>query len=371
MKYIYRLNESKKGSSINEQIVTDHDSNWDYKKEGDVYFTKKKTSDKWLKTSGKVSDSIRTKVFKDAGDKPSTTPKKESFSNDKVPFKNKTEGNEFREWMNKWYPKTSKKLDLDTSGSFNNSYITKAWNQTIKGSDGNQTTLGKIYTKKHLKGKSSPTKKNTVSDTTISKTIDDSLIKTDTLKVNSISSTKKINQILDYGKEDCAQFVNDFTKSVNVVGDAWLSHDTDGAGSRIHSIYTNIDDSDIKKYIDLFKKSSEGKLSMGEVRSFNKELLSKGPSVPSLKLDDIVGIYYDSSDNHLKAFKAAGQKYFVNGDPTKPGKTLESGRGFSFNTHVGIVGAIKDGTPIVFHNVHGNVISEPANSLDIAWVKRS
>ena len=72
----------------------------------------------------------------------------------------------------------------------------------------------------------------------------------------------------------------------------------------------------------------------------------------------------------MKAFTTAGKNYFVDGDPNKPGKTLKTGRGWSFNTHVGVVGAIKDGQPIIFHNVHGNVISEPAKNLQITWVKR-
>ena len=40
------------------------------------------------------------------------------------------------------------------------------------------------------------------------------------------------------------------------------------------------------------------------------------------------------------------------------------------NTHIGIVGAIKDGVPLIFHNIGGNVISDPASNLNIAWVKR-
>ena len=40
------------------------------------------------------------------------------------------------------------------------------------------------------------------------------------------------------------------------------------------------------------------------------------------------------------------------------------------NTHVGIVGALKDGVPLVFHNVTGNVKSDPINNLNVAWIKR-
>lgn len=45
------------------QIVTDFDRAWDYKKDGDKYYTKKKGTDKWILTSGNAEESIKTKVF--------------------------------------------------------------------------------------------------------------------------------------------------------------------------------------------------------------------------------------------------------------------------------------------------------------------
>lgn len=45
------------------QIVTDFDRTWDYKKDGDKYYTKKKGTDKWILISGKPEESIKTKVF--------------------------------------------------------------------------------------------------------------------------------------------------------------------------------------------------------------------------------------------------------------------------------------------------------------------
>jgi hypothetical protein len=38
---------------------------YEYKKENKVYFTRKKGSNKWIKTTGKISDAIATKIFKD------------------------------------------------------------------------------------------------------------------------------------------------------------------------------------------------------------------------------------------------------------------------------------------------------------------
>jgi uncharacterized protein YijF (DUF1287 family) len=42
---------------------------------------------------------------------------------------------------------------------------------------------------------------------------------------------------------------------------------------------------------------------------------------------------------------------------------------WGLNTHVGIVGSIKDGVPLIFHNITGTVRAEPASKLRIMWVK--
>jgi len=46
-----------------------------------------------------------------------------------VPFKNKTEGDAFRYWVNTNHSEVAKRLDLDIKGSFFNSFITKAYNE--------------------------------------------------------------------------------------------------------------------------------------------------------------------------------------------------------------------------------------------------
>lgn len=62
---------------------------------------------------------------------------------------------------------------------------------------------------------------------------------------------------------------------------------------------------------------------------------------------DVVGLYYPESPNHTKAF-------------TK-------GKG-TYNTHIGVVTAIKDGQPVISHNIHGKVHHDAFNTLNIAWV---
>ena len=60
---------------------------------------------------------------------------------------------------------------------------------------------------------------------------------------------------------------------------------------------------------------------------------------------------------------------------TVNGETIKKGIGWGMNTHIGVVGAIKDGVPIVFHNIGGQVWADPYNNLKgdsrIAWVKRA
>jgi hypothetical protein len=44
-----------------------------------------------------------------------------------LPFNSKKEGNKFRRWVNDNYPDIAKEIDLDRSGSYNNSYIREAY----------------------------------------------------------------------------------------------------------------------------------------------------------------------------------------------------------------------------------------------------
>lgn len=48
-------------------------------------------------------------------------------NNVSTPFVNKEEGDTFRAWVNNKYPTYAKSIELDKSGSYNNSYIQKAW----------------------------------------------------------------------------------------------------------------------------------------------------------------------------------------------------------------------------------------------------
>ena len=91
-KSILSKHVSKGYKSLMEQeeiIVTDHDKNWDYKKVGDEYFTKKKTSDKWIKPTGSALEAIKSKVK--FPDKPTEQPKQEQPKQETKPEQPKQE----------------------------------------------------------------------------------------------------------------------------------------------------------------------------------------------------------------------------------------------------------------------------------------
>ena len=143
-------------SEQDEKIVTNHDRTYDYKKSGEEYFYKLKNATDWTKASGKGLESIKTKVYKEGG---STNPTPNvGKSETAFPFTTNEEGNKFRAWMNKYYPKTSKSLQLDAkstrSDGFNNSYMKKAWNTSLEKSVSTKfgvSTYGDLYNKQVLK----------------------------------------------------------------------------------------------------------------------------------------------------------------------------------------------------------------------------
>jgi hypothetical protein len=275
--------------------------------------------------------------------------------------------------MNKYYPNTSKGLKLDKkgpNGGFKNSYIRKAWNHNGKGG-----IKGDIYTKQVLSkgGGKSSSKPNNKGNIFVSDTINPAFrSQIDFQNLKTGGSTKRICTPND---EECGQFVNDFSDKFREVGNAWSAYRNDTKlgptmSSKFKGLNTSKQDKAIKLWQQIHKKGGAEKgsnITRGEVKSFIKGLVGSGLN-PDLKIDDVVGLYYDGSENHEKAFYHGGKAWFVDGG--KPGKTIRGGDGWGMNTHIGIVGAIKDGVPLIFHNIGGNVISDPASNLNIAWVKR-
>ena len=380
---IYSVNESQ--SDI---IAQGRGSDpWEYKKSGDSYFTRKKGTEDWIETSGAVRKSIKDRVFGEISPKPDqkdlTRSKKPSFS-----IENTKEGNRFRSWVNDKYPSTAKSLDLDRSGSYNNSYIKKAWSHEIKPG----ITLGFLF----IKSPESTNKFQSVIK------IPDSANSELLNKINFDNiSTSDSSLVCTIDNPECAGFVNDYSDKIDFVGDAWHAHNNDSLGKRIWTSFHNINSSVVGKINTLWKKihkNGGGKKNGDyneEARKLVDSIVPKSlPSNIKLKINDVIGIYYPPSKNHEKAFYKGGAPksieggsglgYFLNkdnpssplkiGDEPKPGNTISSGNAWGMNTHVGIVGAMKNSNPIIFHNVEGKVYADPIDKIKnggrIAWVRR-
>ena len=148
------------------------------------------------------------------------------------------------------------------------------------------------------------------------------------------------------------------------------------------------DDKIIKKDDKIIKKDGKKPKTYNEIISFQTFAKNKG-------FKNVVGKYKrqlisaDGSwgDNSEAAWNIYGSTYNpsdVKKDVKKdekivsdktPGKTISRGDAWGMNTHVGIVGAIKNGTPIIFHNIHGNVYADPKGLIQgggkVVWVRRS
>lgn len=196
------------------------------------------------------------------------------------------------------------------------------------------------------------------------------------LKFSKLKSNGRTASIVDPKTKECAQFVNNFSDKFGFVGDAWTAYINGELGTTIYSKFKGLNSNQIKTAIDLWLKlhkkggGQENGQDMGKVKSFIGSLIPKGTNV-KLELDDIVGIYNPDSSHHEESFYQGGKPWFTekNGNMV-PGNTIKKGEAWGMNTHIGIVGAIKDGVPLIFHNVKGTVLSDPPSNLRIAWVKR-
>ena len=64
MKYLKEFQDFRIYPSLNEEVIQgDKSDPYEYKKEGDIYYTRKKGAPQWIKTSGKTADAIKTKIF--------------------------------------------------------------------------------------------------------------------------------------------------------------------------------------------------------------------------------------------------------------------------------------------------------------------
>lgn len=229
--------------------------------------------------------------------------------------------------------------------------------------------------------------------------ISDSL-KNDKIVLDPTKETKP----LKVKEEGCSQWVASKLMALGVPrqGHAWFARIIEEKMLKFNA-FKNFSPSVLNDMSKIFTQinanPTEGSAE-SQVHNLVKKIIpNQTPLKPMLKVNDIVGLYYSGSHNFTKAFFEAGcgvddmgtgesvtQPYFrrkpdnakwTSEDLKKkiefvPGNTLKSGGGFTFNTHLGYVGAIVDGEPIIFHNIDKTMHSTPfskMNNIKILWIK--
>jgi peptidoglycan hydrolase-like protein with peptidoglycan-binding domain len=306
-----------------------------------------------------------------------TTPPQTSTSEPSI-FKTKAEGDAFRTWVNKNYPKTAQSLGLDPQGSHTNKFIVNAFNKVMS----NGSTLGKLYLNS-TKGKPQPITAQPKKDQlVVAPNLNPGVFKN--INIAALDSTKSTKVCDKAGTTECASYINMLSDQTRNVGDAWTAHDNDSLGTRIKTAYHGLTPAQTDKIFNIFKaiQKSGGPKDSGpqtaNIKALQTELVPK-ISASNLKPGDYVGIYYPGSSNHEKAlYNAAlfGKGYFIkdSSGQYKKGNSISKGTGFGLNTHIGMVGFEKDGVPLIIHNYKGQVYSDPWDKIKgggkIMWIRR-
>lgn len=191
---------------------------------------------------------------------------------------------------------------------------------------------------------------------------------------DKVSSQVEVN-IGNGGSEGCSEFVKKFL-GIEVIGDAWESFLIFNKFGIKYNMYTDgtINWGKIRNDVKLnginanscecFNQAGketdttckDGKKISNTITSFYPS--SSSLDVNNLKLGDIVGMYWRTSKSKGKAFCNRSNDRGLGTDGT-----FKDTSPFTFNTHLGYVGAIKYGVPIIFHSVHGKRLATPANEL--------
>jgi hypothetical protein len=83
MKHLKEFCDFRPTSNLNEEVIQGAKTDpYEYKKDGDIYYTRKKGTNQWIKTSGKAADAIKTRIFtRDKGNSPAAPAYKLTPSN--------------------------------------------------------------------------------------------------------------------------------------------------------------------------------------------------------------------------------------------------------------------------------------------------
>lgn len=196
-------------------------------------------------------------------------------------------------------------------------------------------------------------------------------------KVCEKVTSKNEIKLAPAGTDACAAWAGDQlrSKGANIYGDAWFWLSNLGGNAKYNAYKSDVNWNTIWENL---KRSNISVYACGECNSLGSDKKDKCSTIASvisqampssssvnlsdLKVGDAVGMYHKGSESKSVAFCAKalrkgtsidGQGYLRPNDEDK----------FTFNSHVGYVGAIKNGVPIIFHNVHGTIHATPATKL--------
>jgi hypothetical protein len=190
--------------------------------------------------------------------------------------------------------------------------------------------------------------------------------------------------------EWCADYVAAVFKTPVMradAGDAWTQHSIDAAAeNRLKfSAFMNLDKDKIDLVTKAYRLSNRPGTSKQISQIVGKLVPNQEEIKSQLSLGDIVGLYNQGSDFFSIAVHAAGAGRFYNPETKEissaamqpnvmwePKALLRAGTGFGMNTHLGFVGAILDGVPIIFHNIHYEVHATPvttSSEYPVLWAK--
>jgi hypothetical protein len=348
-------------------VRDDFDKSYNYQIRNGVWHTQKKGGSKWFSlANNKKAIDLLNKTY--------PTDFSRIDNSNLLPFKNNDEGNKFRKWVNDTYPEYAKQIDLDPEGSYNNSYIKKAWKSYGEEFMNSNSNVSALTPNWFQQIQVSPDEFMASPGTKGGYAKDMVTFKTGWVDIVDSTKSMKICNAPEL-KNQCASFVNVVDDSVSSMGDAWSNWWRKTGKVQSYNAMKYMSDNDKRMYEKRFQDSindptptnNGGGNQKKNIKMLMQGILSNapGPSPSDLSVGSHVGIFWPKSNYHQQALKVAGQKGI------KDGKRVEY---MPFNTHIGIVIAIKDGVPIILHEVDGIGYADPYDKIidqgKVVWVKK-
>ena len=360
---------------------------WDYKESGNKYYARKKGTANWILATGSAERAIKKDIFK-------RQVKKIDVSS-KI-FKSQEQGDAFRKYVNTYHKNVAKKHNLSNIGPYDNENITNAANEIVKSKTYGKIKLSDLFFKQNKDIE----KKGQEKGFTLP-----SLVKTG-FEINKNRWESDKGYYVDKcTQKGCAEYTYDMIG--NVFGDAWQAYMkfnkyatvSPGMVQFMTKVFNNINKVGMPNLNEPTSNDADAQKIIKTLIPSNQQQFNKLP------LGTVVGLYYPKSSNFDLAFfqSAIGKSrdnagnfvsvhpnYFCKsswlspkscsewnysdaGESFAPSNTLENGKSFIPNTHIGFIGHIdQNGLRYVVHNVHQEVFAFPVNkmnkdTLSIVW----